>query len=99
MAARGLVNGRDGLQRMSCGHSCQSSRALARRIGPAPQEWEGFSFSTHPSPSEICMLSYYIHFIDKPLRSTELVHDEENITDIDIDTSLEIRLEHHVAAH
>ena len=44
MAARGLVNGRDGLQRMSCGHSCLNSRALARRPGPAPKEWEGFSF-------------------------------------------------------
>ena len=46
MAARGLVNGRDGLQRMSCGHSCLNSRALARRQGPAPKEWEGFSFQT-----------------------------------------------------
>ena len=44
MAARGLVNGRDCRQRMSSGHSCLSSRALARRSGPAPKEWEGFSF-------------------------------------------------------
>ena len=48
MAARGLVNGRDGLQRMSCGHSCLNSRALARRPGPAPQAWEGFSFTFVP---------------------------------------------------
>ena len=47
----------------------------------------------------IHMLSDYIHLIDQPLCSTELVNDEEDIADIDIDTSLEIRLEHYVAAH
>ena len=31
VATRGPVSGRDGLQRMSSGHSCRSSRALARR--------------------------------------------------------------------
>ena len=35
VAARGLVNGRDGRQRMSGGHSCLSSRDLARRASPS----------------------------------------------------------------
>ena len=47
VAARGLVNGRDGRQRMSGGHSCLSSRALACRQGPATKSWEGFSFQNY----------------------------------------------------
>ena len=44
-------------------------------------------------------LFYYIHFINKPSCTAELVDYEEHIADVNIDTSLKIRLEHHVAAH
>ena len=45
------------------------------------------------------LLLHDFHFIDEPFRATELLHDEEDIADVYIDASLEVRLEHHVAAH
>ena len=45
------------------------------------------------------MLPYYIHFIEQVTGPSELVHDEQHIADVHADASLELRLEHHIAAH
>ena len=45
------------------------------------------------------MLPYYIHFIEQVTGPSELVHDEQYISDVHADASLELRLEHHIAAH
>ena len=38
-----------------------------------------------------------IQFVQEVSRSAELVHHEEDVADIHADTSLKVRLEHHVA--